>query len=258
MVAKKKAAGKDVALWDEKLAQYAQQEAGREKMGAGQTISLRGGIMSFNGAEMDDNRVEVVIVEHVVTKAYYEGEYDPDNPQSPACYAYGEDEREMIASDKSADKQAETCEECPHNQWGSAEKGRGKRCKDGRRLALISRDDIEDIENAPVALMNVPPTSIAEWKAYVNKLAKQTNRPPFAFITDIKCKADADSQFKLIFTAQEQFEDAETFEALIAKKDDCADLLRFEYEPPQPAAPKGRGKPAAKAAPKAKAKGRKF
>lgn len=229
MVAKKKP-GKSLVAWEEKLAQYAEEASASEERAAGKVVSLQGGIMSLSGAEFEDNRIEAVIIDHVKFNAYYGGEkFDPANPQPPICYAYAHGKDEMVPAAKAIEPQSGDCDSCPHNEWGSAETGRGKACKNLRRLALISADDVEDLENAEPIYVNVPVTSVAEFSAFVDKLHKTTKRPPFSFISEVKTVPDKDSQFKLKFKALEQFDDAEIFEKLIEKKEEVAEAITWDY-----------------------------
>lgn len=57
------------------------------------------------------------------------------------------------------------CAGCPLNQWGSAAKGKGKACKELRRLLVL-------VDGwALPALMTLPPTSNKPWDAYCSGLA---------------------------------------------------------------------------------------
>jgi hypothetical protein len=57
------------------------------------------------------------------------------------------------------------CATCPHNQFGSAEKGSGKACQDKRFIVFLMKDSI-----IPV-LIRVPATSIMPLKQYFKRLA---------------------------------------------------------------------------------------
>jgi len=256
--------GKGLIEWEEKLAVYAEEAADSEQVGSGKFISLQGGIMSFNGATMDDNMIDAVVIDHMMENAYYDTKFDADNPQPPACYAYGRKEKEMAPHEKAQNPQGGAggkCEGCEFNEWGTADTGRGKACRNTRRLALISAGDLDDIENAPVAFLRLPVTSVAEWSAYVHKLQETMKRPPFSFVTNIKLVPDKKSQFRVLFKVQEKIDDAETFEALIAKRASVESQLfapyaeaREEEAPP----PRRGNKAAPKKAPAKKAAGRKF
>lgn len=56
------------------------------------------------------------------------------------------------------------CAACPLNQWGSADEGNGKACKEMRRLVLLVNGWV-----AP-ALFTLPPTSIRIWDTFCSGL----------------------------------------------------------------------------------------
>lgn len=52
------------------------------------------------------------------------------------------------------------CEKCPYNQFGTAENGKGKACKNMHRLYIL-------IEGCPMpAILSLPPTSLEFWRNY--------------------------------------------------------------------------------------------
>lgn len=63
------------------------------------------------------------------------------------------------------------CVTCPHNQWGSGEDGRGKACKNMKRIAILLEGHM-----LPYRL-TVPPTSITNMDTYLTILLDQ--RKPY-------------------------------------------------------------------------------
>lgn len=124
--------------------------------------------------------LEVVIVDFISTHSYYEGKYDPKKIVPPNCFAIGINPLALIPSNKSPDKQADNCQTCPLNQWGSD--GNGKACKNGRRLALLPPD--ADAET-PLMIIDVSPTGIKSFDAFVNSVAGKFALPPMGVITTI-------------------------------------------------------------------------
>ena len=236
--AKKAAAkkpGKAMVSWSEELAKRAQSAAAiEENVGSGGTfISLKGGRMTFNGAEVPGNKMNVVVLDHILEYTYYADGYDSDNPQPPDAYALGRDENTLRWHENSIPEYAgELCKDSDINQWGSAEKGKGKACKNQRRLALLPEDeagDAETIEEATPAFLRIPVTSVKGWAGYVRQLEKTLQRPPLGVITEISVVPDAKTQFKLQFKLVEAIEDGDVIEALFAKAD--ATELDFPYAP---------------------------
>ena len=133
-----------VNTWEEDLAKqaesYAEQEA--SAFSGGQFFSTRSGILSFDGTTMPNNEIAVIILDGVMENVLYEDAFDPDNPTSPTCFAFGRNEKEMTPHEAVTVPQCETCAACPKNQWGTSVRqdgraGRGKACRNTRRLAMI-------------------------------------------------------------------------------------------------------------------------
>lgn len=238
--AKKTAAkkpGKAMVAWNEELAKRAQLSAAiEENVGhGGSFVSLKGGRLTFQGAEIPGNKMNVVIVDHILEYTWYEDGYDPDNPQTPSAYAFGRDENTIRWHENSIPEYAgELCKDSDINQWGSADKGKGKACKNQRRLALLTEDQIEDAEtiaDATPAFLKVPVTSVKGWAGYVRQLANTLQRPPLAVVTEISVVPDPKSQFKVQFKLVETIEDGDIIEALLAKQEVVSKEIDFPYAP---------------------------
>lgn len=257
--AAKKAPGKALIPFEERLRQQAQvATAIEENVGSGgQMIGTRGGRLSFGGAEVPGNKMNVVIIDHVLENHLYEGRFDPETPQSPICFAFGRSENDMAPHENSAEPQHDACKGCPMNEWGSADTGSGKACKNVRRLALITEDQLDDVGSAQVAYLKVPVTSVKGWAGYVRQLSNTLERPPMGVVTEISLVPDPKSQFKMQFKLVEPIEDGDVLEALFEKQDVVSTEITFPYAPPGDEDEKpqrGRGRSAAK--PAARGRGR--
>ena len=219
------AAGKQgVNSYDTELAKFASKYAKAEsKAVGGNFISTKGGTFQFNGAQIGNGKeFEAIVVDYRLVNALYDGDYDPAHPASPICFAIGEDEDTMAPHEESTQKQCENCAECECNQWASG-KGRGKACKNMRRLALIMEGDAES-GNAPIALLSVPPTSIKNWAGYVNQLANTLHKPPFAMVTKIVNTPSGKSAINLSFEMTRQLGQKE-LTSIFAKLDEAKTQL---------------------------------
>jgi hypothetical protein len=200
--------------WEEELAKQAEIAAGMEaKSGGGQFFSMQGGQLKFNDAQMPGNQMAVIIVDHIFENIFFEGRYDPDNPAPPTCFAFGRDDEMAPHESVIAANQAvnESCKECPHNQWGSSDVGRGKACRNIRRLALIPAgsfdaqnrfqwiDNDDHFASATLAYMKLPVTSINGFAGFVKQVAGTLRRPPHGIVTRIRTEADPKTQFRVIF-----------------------------------------------------------
>lgn len=165
-------ANKSVALSvvEQEIAAEARADAARFQQGTAR-ISLKGGVITIDGQKVKDNKLTVGIISAVFGKAHYEGEFDPEVPQTPNCYSFHPtDQHAMKPHDAAPEKQAEECKSCPHNKFGTAERGGGKRCKDEIRLMVVAPTG-DDYGAAEVRMLSVPPGSLANWGKYVARLS---------------------------------------------------------------------------------------
>jgi hypothetical protein len=214
-----------LAKWDEELARQAQMAAAVEESTAtGQFFSLKSGVLSFNDAPLPNNEMAVIILDGVLENVYYEGKYDVDNPQGPKCFAFGRDEKELaphkivIEAGNSMAGASGLCAGCEMNEWGSAETGRGKACRNTRRLAMIPAGTFEvgkfkpfsneeQLESAGIAYMKLPVTSVKGYAGFVKQIAGALKRPPHAVYTRVSVRPDPQSQFKVVFEPLSQIPD---------------------------------------------------
>lgn len=130
---------------------------------------------------MEGEELEVVVVDFISVNLFYEGAYDRDNPQAPACFALGDQPAILVPSANSPATQSDSCAMCPNNQFGSL--GKGKACKNTRLLAVMPLS--QDGEVPPIWLLSIPPTSLKTFDAYVQSLANRLKTTPVAVLTRI-------------------------------------------------------------------------
>lgn len=216
--------------WEEELEKEAEDESAREKArggGVGNKISIRKARFSFDG-EVLGKEMECVIVDFVYLNTFYDTKFDEENPGTPACFALSEDGEDVAPHDNAPDPQADRCEGCPKNEWGSG-KGRAKACAQRRRLALIHKDDLEDPENATVAVLELPPTSVANWSSYVKECRAKMGRPVYAVIAKLAFDTD-ESYPKVTFEPLEKVDDKEVIEAIKERRDEIREMLMTPFE----------------------------
>lgn len=229
-----------------RLGAQAKDQAAQERPSVSK-ISLRGGMLSIGGNPVAKNVLPAVIMFAGHRNAYYDGPFDPNNLQNPVCFSLGGADDEMMAHENvpdgnigpnSEEKERghpRACSGCKYNDWGSDPKGgRGKACKETRRLVLIpgnGLDSVEAIQKAEMAILDIPVTSGKAYSNFVNGLAAQTNLPPWAVVTDISTERDAKTQFKVTFTPVDIVsEDEEIFLALEKRKDEAVRLAMTPYD----------------------------
>lgn len=124
--------------------------------------------------------LRVVILDFVSINSFFDRPYKKGEESPPACFAISKEPKGMIPSKNSPDKQADACDVCPNNEWGS--NGEGKACGNGRLIAVV-----EDSNNpeAPIRLIKISATAIKAFDAYVKTIQTQFDTPPVGVVTEI-------------------------------------------------------------------------
>jgi hypothetical protein len=179
------------------------------------------------------------VLQSIFENQLYEDRYDPNNPQPPICYALSETDDDLKPHPDCAKPQADTCEVCPNNVWGSDPGGgKGKACKNVRRLAIIAASDLEvdRLPNAEVALAKLPVTSVKNWSTYASQIANVLKLPPMAVITNMSVEPDAKTQFQVNFQLVDKILDGAIIQGLLNKRKDTTPLIFSPYDKPTPKA----------------------
>lgn len=226
-----KATGKELQPWEQQMADLAKESVASASStgGTSKKIGTRSGRFTIDGAEVEGNVIQVVVLDFLVDVTYYEDDFDPDDVTPPTASALGRDERTLEWHENShPDYAGQPLKDSPVFQWGSADKGRGKAAKSRRRLLLISADDLEeDIAAAEVRKLMVPVTSGKEWDAYVKQVAAH-GRPPCGVVTEVTIKPHDKWQFTLNFKMLGLIED-EAMPEVLAKRESIQDELFAPY-----------------------------
>lgn len=127
-----------------------------------------------------DGPLELVIVEFVTMHNFYAGRFDKDNIVPPDCFAIGTDPKNMVPSPNSPNPQAKDCQSCPMNAWGS--EGKGKACKNGRKLAVLPPDADADTD---MWTLGVSPTALKNFDGYVASVVRTFGLPPVGVVTTV-------------------------------------------------------------------------
>jgi hypothetical protein len=220
-----------VADWQAELNALTVQTAEAEKP-TGNWVSFKGGILSVGGTPMKGNKVEAVVIHSVFENQWYKERYDPNNPTAPHCFALAESDDDLKPHPDAAEPQAPSCAECAKNQWGSDPGGgKGKACKNVRRLAMIAATDLENVAGAEVAVAKLPVTSVKNWATYASQIANVLKLPPLAVKTEMSVEPDAKTQFQVNFSLVDKVPE-EHLPALLSKRRDTTPLIFAGYEKP--------------------------
>lgn len=145
-------------------------------------ISTKGKLFTLPDGQSSPGPMQCIVVDWVAHNMLYAGGYNPNLRQPPVCWAIGKVLDEMKPSDSVPTPQHTDCATCPKNQWGSGQNGKGKACKNQRRLLILPPNFKEGDE--PMTLF-VSPTGLKSWNKYVKKLAQEQGKLPVQVITEV-------------------------------------------------------------------------
>lgn len=245
----KKPQSKALTNWREEAAASAAKAATMEQSsGGGKFFSMRAGVLSYDDVALPGNQMCAVILEGMYENVYYAEKFDPEAKTPPTCFAFGYDNDEMQPHDSMDEhpdvfeKQSEFCKDCPQNEWGSADRGKGKACGNRRRLAVIpggqfsKKGDLEIIDDekifakADLAYMKLPVTSVKAYSSYVREVSEQLGKPLWAVFTRIYLEPDAKSQFKVAFELIDEIPE-ELMDTVFKRHGDAEKDIAFPYQP---------------------------
>lgn len=150
----------------EKGRQQAQADAAREVIltSRGNRISLvPGKCFSLDGYFCKPEMV-VILLARAVERAYYSEEDTYDKP--PVCFSLATGNGlKMTPHQRSQKPQAAACDTCQWNRYGTSGTGKGKRCREYRRLAVFAQGADDQI-----TILRVPPTSIRPFRNYLHRV----------------------------------------------------------------------------------------
>ncbi len=236
---------------------------------AGRRISIRGGKfrMIVDGEQVavkKDDKMNLVIVNAAdISRTYYEGSFDPENPSAPTCWSA--DTRVPSPDVPEENRQASRCADCPMNIKGSGQ-GDSRACRFSQRLAVTLEGELDKVYQ-----LQIPATSIfGEAKgndmglqAYIKFLSAH-NTPAIAVMTETQFDEDANTP-KLFFRPVRGLEQAELDQAIEARDSEEAkkaieftvsqtDSVQAKPETKEAEKPKETAKAKPKAKPAAKPK----
>lgn len=192
------------------------------------SLSLRGGRISYKDRDLGKS-MEVVILAAIPARTYYVGAYQPGDTSPPDCYS-----NDGLTPHPSVQhKQASVCVDCPLNQFGSADNERGKACKEGFKLALLSADDVRKgkIESAEIAQVKFSVSASKVLSNYLNVMAARYDGVTFAVVTLLEVETDSRFQYSLELSVVEAL-DPDTIDQLGARFADATRALSAPYAAP--------------------------
>jgi hypothetical protein len=234
------------AKWADKFTKIAESQRKSEKT-SGMFFSIKAGQLTFAGNPIAGNKMDTVVLESMHERVYYPEKYGSGENTSPTCYSYSATGEDMAPHPESLKPQHPTCKGCPHDKWGSSDNGKGKACKEGRRLSVMSAGDLTDagkVGDAVVGYLRLPVTSVRNFSSYVQGVVGGSSLPLFCFVTRIAVLPDPKTQVKVTFERVSGIDNDEVMEAVFNRATAEAENIQFPY--PRPNADGEPAKPAKK------------
>jgi len=191
-------------------------------------ISLRGGRFRelVNGEQVNvknDGFLNVIVVNAAkISRTYYAGQYDAENPSAPTCWSPDTDAPDAaVPADQ---RQAKRCMDCKQNVKGSGQ-GESRACRFQQRIAVLLEGDLETVYQ-----LQLPATSVfgeakdgkMGMQAYAKHL-RAHKTPSIAVVTQMYFDENSDTP-KLFFKPVRPLEEAELQQAITAR--DSEDAVR--------------------------------
>jgi len=159
-------------------------------------IGLKNKEFTLPDGQKSQGPLECIILDFAWFMVHYPGVYNSNNPQQPNCFAVGRENPEggtLKAHESVENPQGPNCKDCAKNQWGSAPTGKGKACKNQRRLILVPPNFDESTE--PMS-MYVSPNGLKNFDKYVSRLNNEQGVLPVQVVTAISF--DPDQSYPLL------------------------------------------------------------
>lgn len=211
-------AAKSIAVGKQASAKLPQQ--------SGNFISFRGGAPSLGGVNLP-NPLPLVLLAYGYERTYYSKAYQPDVLSSPDCYSFdGETPHE-----KANVPQSDRCATCRFNEFGSAQNGKGKGCKEGARFAAIHADALESPEKIAAATIVQGRLSVLNSKGFRQYVGffEEAEQPVWASVTQMSVTPDSKSQYAVHFSNVVADLDDTDLDAIAARVDEAEKLLTQAY-----------------------------
>lgn len=226
---------------------------------AGKRISIRGGKfrMMVDGEQVSVSKSDtmnmVLLNAADISRTYYEGAFDPENPSAPTCWSA--DTRAPAPDVPEDQRKAARCADCPMNFKGSGQ-GESRACRFSQRLAVSLENDLDTVYQ-----LQLPATSIFG-EAKGNEMGLQSyikflsahKTPAIAVMTEMRFDEESATP-KLYFRPVRGLEEAELGLALEARaSEDAQKAIAFTVAQTDGVKPKAVAKTEPKAEEKPKAR----
>lgn len=189
--------------------------------GGGKRLSIKGNKFRLfvDGEQVsvskEDSMNIVVVNAAAVSRTYYEGSYDPNNPTAPSCWSV--DTRVPAPEVPAEQRKASRCADCPMNVKGSGQ-GDSRACRFNQRLAITLEgkpDEVYQLQLPATSIFGEAKGGNMGMQAYA-KLLNAHNTPIIAVLTEMRFDENAETP-KLFFKPVRPLNEEELQAAVKAK-----------------------------------------
>ena len=194
--------------------------------GGGKRISIRGmRFREYDGGEQvnvskEDSLNMVIVNAAPISRTYYEGTYDPENPAPPKCWSV---DTQAPAKEVPADQRmASKCADCKMNIKGSGQ-GESRACRFQQRLAVTLEgkpDEVYQLQLPATSVFGEQKDGKMPMQAYA-KFLNSHNTPIIAVVTQAYFDVNAETP-KLFFKPVRPLDEAELRQAVDMKDSEAA------------------------------------
>lgn len=172
--------------------------------------------------------LKCIILSTVFDHSYYDRPYDPDTTTPPACFAIGDVDSDLVPNEISPVKQHSNCRDCPKNQFQSASNGKGKACRNGRRLLICSVDSDCRANFGDMAIVNVSPTALKGISKYIKSINNIKKLPVWAVVTTLSF--DDDAAYPIVVPTFEKSVHPDDITVIAERSQEFIELVSVVYD----------------------------
>ena len=193
---------------------------------SGNFISFRNGSPSLGGVSLP-NPLPLVILSYEFERSWYSKPYQPDVMAAPDCYSYDGE----VPHEKSKIPQSDRCSTCRLNEFGSAQNGKGKACKEGAKFAAIHADSLDSPEKIATAAIVQGRLSVLNSKGFRTYTGyfEESGQPIWGSVTSLIVTPDSKSQYAVRCENIVADLDDNDMDALALRVDEADKLLVQPY-----------------------------
>lgn len=184
--------------------------------------------------------LQLVIVDFVTHKTFYDRAFDKSNITPPACFAISANPKDMVPSKDSPARQSDACHGCPLNEFGSD--GDGKACKEKRVMAVIPADADA---NTDIAILTASVTALKGFDSYVRSVGASLGKMPYQLITEVSF--DPNQTYASLRFGNPQPASPDLVQTAFALREKARDRLLAPYDVSGYKPPQQKARPAARA-----------